>query len=62
MASTTERRRQASLASTEVALAIACPTCKTAPGIWCGPVLTSPPFTYITPWMHERRYRTTKEA
>lgn len=57
-----ERQRQAHLASTATALAITCPVCKTAPGTWCGPVLAHAVFRPITPWMHERRYPTSKES
>lgn len=56
-----ERQRQAYIAGTEAALAVTCPTCKTAPGIWCGPVLSHAVFRTITPWMHERRYISTSK-
>lgn len=58
-----QRRRDVELARTEAALAITCPTCKAAPGIWCGPVLSHAVFRPVTPWMHERRYSpTSKES
>lgn len=59
------RARQQAAQLTHAALARTCPTCKTAPGIWCGPVLSHAVFGPITPWMHEQRYTatsTTKEA
>jgi hypothetical protein len=56
-----ERQRQADIARTEAALAITCPVCKTAPGIWCGPVLDHFVSHPVTPWMHERRYAHTEQ-
>jgi hypothetical protein len=56
-----DRRRLADLTRTEAALATTCPRCKTAPGIWCGPVLTHAVLRPITPWMHEQRYITTSK-
>ncbi|WP_447643195.1 hypothetical protein [Nocardioides zeae] len=56
------RRHERQEAAQRAALAVRCPACRAAPGVWCGPVLSHAVFHTITPWMHERRYAITKES